>query len=148
MQIKIKRRELLKLIPAIIGGSVVLKADGVEIEALEREAPTEGADCYVGLLEQHGFISHKTREVSGGGYARQGVKWKFVTEFGECKLINAKDVSFPTATAAWGHLTQVALYVEPQGGVVLFTSVLVKPWFIHADDTVMFVAGGLDITID
>lgn len=143
---KIKRRELLKLFPAVIlGSSITAEAESAEsIEEVEVIEETKGPDCYVGLLNNRGEL----HEIEGSGYARQGIKWKFVTPAGESKLINAKDVTFPAAKADWGDVTHFALYVEPQGGVILFTAALAKPWFIHTDDTVRFVAGDLDITID
>ena len=149
---KMKRRGLLKsLVAVVMGGSLTSKAKRIEkvrLVNLDVVEETKEPDCYVGLLSNRDEWFGELYEVEGNGYARQGVKWKFVTPAGESKLINAKDVTFPDAKADWGDVTHFALYVEPQGGVVLFTSELEKAWFIHTDDTVMFVAGDLDITID
>ncbi len=142
MKLKIKRRELLKLIPAIMGGTVILSAD-----TIERKDLTVEPDCYVGLLEKPGFVSCKTHEVKGGSYIRQGVKWKFAITGGECKLYNITEISFPTATTAWGLLTQFALYNKLVGGVSLFKNTLNKAWFIQATDTVRFLPGDLIINL-
>lgn len=144
MQIKIKRRELLKLIPVVIMGGPIIAS----VEDAEKVEEIKEPDCYVGLLSNRDEWFGELYEIEGNGYARQGIKWKFVTEFGECKLTNTKDISFPEAKAAWGEITHFALYAEPQGGVVLFTGVLTTTGFIHTDDIARFVAGDLDITID
>lgn len=141
---KMKRRTLLKLIPAVIVGSSV-ELDAGEIESVEA---TEEPDCYVGLLSNKDEWFNELHELEGGGYARQGVKWKFTTPAGECRLVNTKDVSFPEAKVDWGEVSHFALYVEPQGGVILFTAALEKPWPIAAGDIARFVAGDLDITMD
>ena len=149
---KIKRRGVLKLLSAIVvGGPLTSKAKRVEnvrLVNLDVAEETGKPDCYIGLLINRDEWHGELYEVEGNGYARQGVKWKFITEFGECKLTNIKDITFPEAKAAWGIATHLALYVEPQGGVVLFTSVLSTSGPIGAGDIARFAAGDLDITID
>lgn len=137
-----KRRELLKLLPAVLGGPVLLKADGIE-KAEETKAP----DCYVGLLAKLGFFG-KPKEIEGRGYTRMGVKWKFDTSEGSCVLRNTEDVTFPKATLHWGTVEQIALFSNPKGGMPFTVGPIVKHWFIDTGDTVSFTAGDLDIVLD
>jgi len=139
---KVKRRELLKLLPVIVGGPILLKADGIE-----KVEETKEPDCYVGLLAKLGFFG-KPKEIEGRGYTRVAVKWKFITSKGVFTLRNEEDVAFPVAEAAWGTIEQFAFFSKPEGGELLKVGPIVKHWFIDAGDTVSFLAGDLDIVLD
>jgi hypothetical protein len=93
-------------------------------------------------------------EVSGGSYARQRVydygggspAWAQATSEGGGGYVvdNGDDIDFPTATAAWGVVSDVAIKDASTGGNFLLYGSLSSPKTIGLGDTFSFPAGSLD----
>lgn len=91
-----------------------------------------------------------TAEVSGGSYARQAAGLSAASAGASA---NAGDITFPTATAAWGTVSHVAL-VDHVSNTNWGTDVHVLMWSaldvskVVADgDTFKINAGDLDVTV-
>lgn len=90
-------------------------------------------------------------EVSGGSYARQQVtqldaNWNAPGVGGLTDNVNA--ITFPTATANWGTVTDVMIVDTAAGaGNCLFYGPLTTPKTVNSGDTFKFNAGDLDITL-
>ena len=90
-------------------------------------------------------------EVSGGSYARQQVtqldaNWNAPGVGGLTDNVSA--ITFPTATAGWGTITDVAIVVTASGaGDILFYGALTASKTVASGDTFRFSAGDLDITL-
>lgn len=85
-----------------------------------------------------------TNEVSGGGYARQ-LAGLSAPQNGESA--NSADITFPTATAAWGTITHCALMDAASGGNVLMYSALDNPRTVEAGDIFRIPAGQLKVQV-
>lgn len=79
-------------------------------------------------------------EVSGGSYARQSVAFNPPVLN---QVVNAGDVTFPTATAAWGTITSFALMDAASGGNYLYIANLTAPRTVGISDVIKFPAGQL-----
>lgn len=90
-----------------------------------------------------------TTEVTGGSYARTLVTFAAAVDGatgGESK--NNTTVTFPTATAAWGTITHVAVMDAPSGGNVLFWGPTVVSKAIDAGDTFLVLPNNLIVTLN
>lgn len=85
-----------------------------------------------------------TDEVSGGSYARQTVT--FAAAVNGTSATNAT-VTFPTATAAWGTITHVAVLDAATGGNVLFWGAVTTAKQIDAADTFQISSGNLTVSL-
>jgi len=85
-----------------------------------------------------------TGEVSGGGYARELAG---LSASADGVSANAADITFTTATAAWGTVTYVALMDAITAGNVLMHSALDVAKVVGSGDTFKINAGDLDVTI-
>ena len=110
---------------------------------------TGEAAAYVALFTDSGSVAYLeagtlTGEVSGGSYARQ-LAGLSVSSDGVSA--NASDITFPTATGAWGIVTYVALMDASSAGNVLMHSALDAAKTVASGDTFKINAGDLDVTI-
>jgi hypothetical protein len=90
-------------------------------------------------------------EVSGGGYGREQVvqadaNWD-ATVGGDGHTQNTLPITFTTATAAWGTVTDVMIVDASSTGNSIFYGALTSPKVVDTDDTFEFAIGDLDITI-
>lgn len=100
---------------------------------------------YVGL--HTGDPSGGANEVSGGAYARQS--FVFSNAGGNPTVAsNSGVITFPTATAAWGTVTHVALWAAVSGGSVLAYAALNTSKSVSIDDVVRFATGQLSFSAD
>ena len=89
-------------------------------------------------------------EVSGGSYARVQVtqldaNWNAPGVGG--LIDNVAAITFPTATAGWGTVTDVAIVDSASGaGNILYYGALTASKIVNSGDTFRFSAGDLDIT--
>lgn len=74
-----------------------------------------GGFC-LGLFTTQPDASGNGTEVSGGGYARQGVSMGNAQGSAPVTISNTAIVGWPTATAAWGNVVAVAIYDALTGG--------------------------------
>lgn len=89
-------------------------------------------------------------EPVGGSYARVAVtnnatEWPSAS--GGAKA-NANDVAFPTASGAWGTITHFGVFTASSGGTPIATGALAVNKTPTTGDTVKFLAGDIDITLD
>jgi hypothetical protein len=107
---------------------------------------TPPANVYVALYTTATTDAGGGTEVSGGNYARQIVTFEEATSpGGMCQ--NSANVVFPTATAAWGMITHVALRDAVSGGNLLFHEALTEPYPINIGDTFKLLAGEIKATL-
>ncbi|MBM7867302.1 hypothetical protein GTO89_12495 [Heliobacterium gestii] len=83
-------------------------------------------------------------EVSGGGYARQPVTFQLVRTGDGYMARNAESVIFPEATASWGGITHMAIFLEGNRG---FCTPLSEPSQVLSGETVEIRPGELALLI-
>jgi len=83
-------------------------------------------------------------EVSGGSYARVTCNTWDASSAGASE--NSQPVTFATATAVWGTVTDFALVTHSTTGQVLYYGKLTTSKNIATDDTAKFATGDIDIT--
>ena len=99
------------------------------------KSPATDAELEAGTL---------TNEVSGGAYARQLAGLSAPSDGASS---NGADVTFPTATVAWGTVTHAALMDAATAGNVLMFSALDVSKVVASGDTFKFNLGDLDVAI-
>jgi hypothetical protein len=87
-------------------------------------------------------------EVSGNGYARQGPVAFTASGNNPTVDSNTAVVSFPTATATWGTVTNFGLWTAATAGTFLGGQTLSTARTILANDVPRFLAGALQISAD
>jgi len=107
-------------------------------------APT---DIYIwlGTADDGLESSTLTSEISGGAYART------TATFGAAAAgtaTNSADITFPTATAAWGTVSHCAIIENSAGTNVLYHGSLSASKVVNSGDTFKFNAGDLSVSID
>jgi len=102
------------------------------------------SDGYVALFTSTTDELGGGTEVTGGSYAR--VACPFTITNGSAA--NTALVTFPTASAPWGTVTDFAVFDTDSGGNMLYYGVLGTPRSVLAGDVVKFNAGQLVITED
>lgn len=109
---------------------------------------TPPADIYVALsTADPGEDGSTIAEPSGGSYARvQSDESDWGTSSGGT-VSNTAELSFTTATGAWGAITHFALYDDPSAGNMLGYGSLTTPKTVGVGDTAKFAIGDLDITL-
>jgi hypothetical protein len=120
---------------------------------LRVEAAYKPAAIYVGLWTTtlvDASTGSSGTEVSGGSYARvqmtqADATWDAPTTGGDTE--NTSSIDFPTATAAWGTVTDVGICDASSAGNMLFYKALDTSKVVGDGDTISFVAGALDIVI-
>jgi len=83
-----------------------------------------------------------TSEIGGGSYARQSIAFTVTGN----QATNTATVQFPTASAAWGTITHVA--VVDGSSNVLFHGAVTTPKNIDENDTFQISASNLTISLD
>jgi hypothetical protein len=109
-------------------------------------------DTWLALFTSDPTDAGTGTEVSGGAYARQRVydngsgspDWTVAAVDGVgYKVDNDDDITFPTATAAWGTVTHWAIYDAVTSGNLLMHGVLAESKVIGIDDVFKVAAGNL-----
>ncbi|MCJ7829228.1 MAG: hypothetical protein MUP81_05775 [Dehalococcoidia bacterium] len=119
------------------------------INFMRNTAITGEAAAYVALFTDAASVNGLeagtlTGEVSGGSYARELAG---LSASSDGVSANAADITFDTATGAWGVITYVALMDALTAGNVLMHSALDAPKTVASGDTFKINAGDLDVTI-
>ena len=109
-------------------------------------AITGEAAVYVGLFTADGGLEAGTldNECTGGSYARELAG---LDASADGVTTNGANITFTTATAAWGTATHFALIDAVTAGNVIMHGALTAPRVIGDGDTFQISAGDLDITI-
>ena len=85
-------------------------------------------------------------EVSGGSYARTRVTMAAATGAGG-SVASTADVTFPTATAAFGTVGWIGLWDAASGGNMLYHTALDAAKTIDTGDVFKIVTGNLTVTL-
>ncbi len=85
-------------------------------------------------------------EVSGGSYARKNHDSWDAASSGATE--NTGAITFTTATANWGTVSQFGIFDASSGGNLLAWGDLDTSKAINNGDTAEFAAGAIDITLD
>lgn len=115
---------------------------GVTICGSVFTAPTT---IYVGLATVLSTDGDVITEVNTGSYARRAVTFGAPTS-GIC--LNSGTITFPQATADWGTVNYVVLYDASTSGNALYWSALLVPRPVITNDTLVFPASSLSVTLD
>lgn len=107
-------------------------------------AATRPTAWYLSLHTTAGSDTTPGTEVTGGSYARQSVSFTVTGNTAS----NTAAVEWPTATASWGTVTDIAVYDAVSGGNVIAYATLTASKTISTGDVFRVPAGDLDITLD
>ncbi len=113
-------------------------------QVLRDTAYTRPTTVYVALYTDDPTDADVGTEVTGGSYARQSVAFGVPSDGA---TDNSSDITFPTATAAWGTVTHVGLRDAVSGGNLLFHSPLAASKVVGNGDTFKINAGDLDASL-
>jgi len=111
---------------------------------LRNVAFTSPTTVYVALFTDATTDASGGTEVTGGSYVRQSVAFDACGTDGITD--NTSDVTFPTATADWGTVTNFAVYDADTSGNMMIHGELTSSKAVGDGDTFKFAAGDLDIT--
>lgn len=120
---------------------------------LRNEAYVAPASVWIALFTADNGLEAGTitGEVSGGAYARVEVGGTSGLTFSLAAAgssSNEQDITFPTATADWGTITNAAIMDASTAGNVLFHGALTTAKTVTTGDTFKFLLGDLTITLD
>lgn len=126
----------------------------LELELLDHvfgnAAYSAPATLYVALFTATPSDTGGGTEVSGGSYARKDVT-NNATNFPAAAAgakSNGTAITFVTATASWGVVTQFGIFDASTNGNLLAWGDLTASKTVDSGDTVSFAVGDLDITLD
>lgn len=129
-------------------------SDFLELELLDHvfgnAAYSAPATLYVALFTATPSDAGGGTEVSGGSYARKDVTnnaTNFPAAASGAKS-NGTAITFVTATASWGVVTQFGIFDAVTAGNLLAWGDLTASKTVDSGDTVSFAIGDLDITLD
>lgn len=112
---------------------------------LRNAAYTSPTTVYAALFTAAPGEAGGGTEVTGGAYARTAVTFGVPTAGA---TDNTADVTFPTATANWGTITDVAIFDASTAGNMLLYGALTASKVVNNGDTFKFNTGDLDVTFD
>jgi len=114
---------------------------------------TPGTSIYVGLIGYYEATVLETgktaiKEKSGGSYARvQVTAWTSPIDVGTSgSITNTAAITFPTASADWGHVSGVIVTDHVSAGNVLLHGSLTSSREVKDGDVFKFNATDLDIS--
>ena len=121
-------------------------SDYMENKVIEvmRATAFAAAAAYVALYTTDPTDADTGTEVTGGAYARQLAGLSAAAAGASS---NAADITFPTATAAWGTITHVGLRDAVTVGNLYMHSPLDVSKTVGIGDTFKINLGDLDVTI-
>jgi len=121
-------------------------SDYMENKIIEvmRATTFTAAAAYVALYTVAPTDAGGGTEVTGGSYARQ-LAGLSVASAGASS--NAADITFPTATAAWGTVVACALFDAVTAGNMYMWSNLDASKIVNNGDTFKINLGDLDVTV-
>jgi hypothetical protein len=110
-------------------------------------------ETYCGLYSDATTEAGGGTEIATGSYARVRIYTDtttapFWTAYAAGTYDNNSDVTFPTATASWGTVTNFALLNAVTVGTMLIHGTLTSSKTVDNNDTFKFATGDLDITLD
>lgn len=87
-------------------------------------------------------------EVSGSAYARATVVAASWDVAAGGTIQNAAAISFGTAGASWGTITNVGIWNAATSGTLLYAGTLTASAIVNINDTFQFAGSALKITLD
>lgn len=123
---------------------------------LNKDAFT-GPSTWVSLYTSDPTDADTGTEVSGGSYARQRVydnlsgspDWKVAVVDGIGYLVeNDDDITFPTATVAWGTITHFGIHDAVSAGNLLYHGVLDSSQVVGIGGIFKFLVGDLNLRLE
>jgi len=127
------------------------------LDFLLNDGALSSPDVYLALYTSDPTDADVGTEVSGGGYARVqvhpsgGDSPAFAAAASDppgFKVANADDITFPTATEAWGTVTHFALRDAASGGNPLFHGAFDDSKTVGVDDVFKLTAGNLVLRLE
>jgi len=115
------------------------------------------ATVYIALYTDDPTDADVGTEVSGGDYARVAVNanggadptWELAAVDGAgYSVANADDITFPTATAAWGEVTHVGIRDAAVDGNLLWHGALDESKTVGTGDTMVIAAGNIKLKLE
>jgi len=101
---------------------------------------------YVGLhTASPGEAGSVSNEVSGNNYARTAAAFDAAASGASD---NSGAVEFPIASGSWGTISHFSLHTAASSGTMLVHGAVTTSKAIASGDTIRFVAGDLDVSID
>jgi len=120
-------------------------AENKILNLMRAAAWTEFA-AYVGLFTVAPSDAGGGTEVSGGSYARELIGLTEATGAGGATS-NAADITFTTATGAWGTISHVGIFDAISGGNLIMWTAVDAEKTVASGDTYKINAGDLDVTV-
>jgi len=119
--------------------------DALLDHVLEGTAYTQPTDVLVGLFTADDGLetSILTSEISGGSYARTTATF---SSSASGTTTNSADITFPTASAAWGTANYCAIIENAAGTNVLYHGSLAASKVVNSGDTFKFNTGDLSVS--
>ena len=111
---------------------------------LRNTAYTSPTTVYVALSTTTITAGGSITEVTGGSYARQAVTLSVPSSGATA---NSANVTFPTATAGWGTITDVGIYDASTGGNLLYFTPLTASKTIASGDIFQISTGNLTVSL-
>ena len=111
---------------------------------LRNTAFTSPATVYVALSTTTITAGGSITEVTGGSYARQAVT---LSAPSSGTTANSANVTFPTATASWGTITDIGIYDASTGGNLLYFTPLTTSKTISSGDIFQISTGNLTVSL-
>lgn len=109
---------------------------------------TRPTTIYAALYTSNPTAADTGQEVTGGAYARQVVAFAAPAAVsGIVTSKNSADITYPTATAAWGQVTHLGLRDAATGGNLLYFGALSDPKSILANDIFKFLIGQISVDL-
>jgi len=118
--------------------------DALLDHVLEGTAYTQPTDVLIALFTADDGLeaSTLTSEVSGGAYARTTATFAAAASG---TATNSADITFPTASAAWGTVNYCAIMENAAGTNVLYHGSLAASKIVNSGDTFKFNADDLSV---
>ena len=111
---------------------------------LRNTSYTSPATVYVSLYTSDPTDADTGTEVSGGSYARTAVTFGAPSNG---VSTNSADVTFPTATAAWGTVTHIGIHDASTAGNLLFHTPIDTSKTIDSGDIFKITSGNLSVQL-
>lgn len=109
---------------------------------------TAPSTVFAALFTSVGTATALGTEVSGGSYARTAITFGAPSGSAPATISNSGAVTFPTATASWGTVSDFAIMDASSSGNCLAFGTLAASKTVGNTDTFVFQIGNLVVTID
>lgn len=119
--------------------------DAVLNHVFRNTALTSPTTVYLALFTASPGEAGGGTEVSGGSYAREAITFGAPSSD---QIANSGSISFPTATANWGTITDIAIMDAASAGNMLAYGPLAASKTVNSGDSISFAIGALTLSLD